>query len=84
MSPHRLALPALCEHPEYAPEAHVNPQDKSSEISQLSRFAATRPRLLSAFALGAIAVAVVPAHGWLARLLLGWDIAVWAYLILSR
>ena len=60
----------------------MNPQDKFSEISQVSRFAATRPRLLSAFALGAVAVAVVPAHGWLARLLLGWDIAVWAYLIL--
>ncbi len=60
----------------------MNPQDKSSEFSQVSRFAATRPRLLSAFALGAAAVAVLPAHSWLSRLLLGWDIAVWAYLIL--
>ena len=60
----------------------MNPQDESSQISQISRFAATRPRLLSSFALGAVAVAVVPAHGWLTRLLLGWDIAVWTYLIL--
>ena len=57
-------------------------QDESSEISQVSRFAATRPRLLASFALGAVAAAVVPVHGWLVRLLLGWDIAVWAYLIL--
>jgi uncharacterized membrane protein len=57
----------------------VNPQDPSSEIS---RFAATRPRLLTALALGAVAGAILPAQGWLARMLLGWDVAVWAYLIL--
>ena len=58
----------------------MNPQNESSQIS---RFAAARPRLLSAFALGGVAAAVLPAgQGWLSRLLFGWDIAVWVYLIL--
>lgn len=58
----------------------MNLQDESSQIS---RFAAARPRLLASFALGAVAVMVVPVgQGWLSRLLLGWDIAVWVYLIL--
>lgn len=57
----------------------MNPQDESSQIS---RFAATRPRLLASFALGAVVSIVVPAHGWLTRALLGWDVAVWVYLIL--
>jgi len=58
----------------------LNPQDESSQIS---RFAAARPRLLASFVLGAASVVVAPAgHGWLSRLLLGWDIAVWTYLVL--
>jgi len=62
----------------------VNPQDESFPISRwIPRFAAARPRLLLAFALGTVVGAVVPAgHGWLSRTLLGWDVAVWAYLIL--
>ena len=63
-----------------AQEAHVTAQDESFPIS---RFAAARPRLLVAFALGAIVGVVVPAgQGWLTRTLLGWDAAVWTYLIL--
>ena len=55
-------------------------QDESFPIS---RFAAARPRLLIAFALGAIVGVAAPAgHGWLTRTLLGWDAAVWTYLIL--
>lgn len=58
----------------------MNPQDESFQIS---RFAAARPRLLGAMALGAIVGAVAPAqYGWLTRTLLGWDVAVWTYLIL--
>jgi len=80
MSPHRPAPPALLFDRLNVQEAHVNLQDESSQIS---RFVATRPRLLSALALGAVAGALVPiAHGWLTRTLLGWDVAVWTYLIL--
>lgn len=62
----------------------MNPQDESVSISRwIPRFAAARPRLLLAFALGAAVGAVVPAgHGLLSRTLLGWDVAVWTYLIL--
>ena len=53
-------------------------QDEPLEIS---RFAATRPRLLLALGLGLVVGTVVPAGpGWLTRTLLGWDAAVWTYL----
>jgi uncharacterized membrane protein len=66
--------------PERTHEAHVNPQDESFPIP---RFASSRPRLLGAFALGIVVAVLMPtAHGWLTRALLGWDVAVWTYLVL--
>ncbi|MBA9859384.1 DUF1345 domain-containing protein [Ralstonia insidiosa] len=58
----------------------MNPQDESFPIP---RFASSRPRLLGAFALGIVVAVLMPtAHGWLTRALLGWDVAVWTYLVL--
>uniref|UniRef100_B2UJQ3 DUF1345 domain-containing protein n=3 Tax=Ralstonia TaxID=48736 RepID=B2UJQ3_RALPJ len=53
------------------------------EPPELSRFAAARPRLLVALSLGVVVGMLVPAErGWLTRTLLGWDAAVWTYLVL--
>ncbi|GGC85599.1 hypothetical protein GCM10011396_36160 [Undibacterium terreum] len=43
----------------------------------------TRPRLIFTFLLGIIVVFVTPAAwGWVSRALLGWNVAVWSYLVL--
>ncbi|WLI91104.1 DUF1345 domain-containing protein [Massilia sp. R2A-15] len=49
----------------------------------LHRFAKSRPRLLIAFALGAAAGVLLPPH-WrmVTRLLGGWNVTIWSYLVL--
>jgi len=54
------------------------------EPTAVQRFVATRPRLLAALMLGAVAGILVPIESSrLTRILLGWDVAVWAYLLLA-
>jgi uncharacterized membrane protein len=53
-------------------------------VAARPRLLAARPRLLAALALGTVAGALAPVHdSRLARILLGWDVAVWAYLLLA-
>ncbi|MES2071840.1 MAG: DUF1345 domain-containing protein [Pseudomonadota bacterium] len=49
----------------------------------LTQFVHNRPRLVFTFLLGLVTVFVLPADwGWVSRALLGWNVAVWSYLVL--
>src|SRR5882762_5624705 len=42
-----------------------------------------RPRLIFTFMLGLVFVFITPGYwGWVSRALIGWNIAVWSYLVL--